>query len=330
MGQWLDPAESYTLKIEPYPDGFNACNSHWVLNGGHLTDDPAQAHAMTPDAWCTQYIHDEIVIPSGVYTVIAEANGLEVLQWNVITHPYADVNQDGVPNIIDVLGILACFRWEFTESLTLQSCDQAPPLNGCAAPDGWINIDDILAVVDVIFNGRIYSCPDPCFTGPDPPAAPPAATGELATSETPHTINPGDMVEVDVYVAGTADLRAYEVSVDITGGSSGALTLVNAFIDETRVDYAFYGAATPTHSSVDVSGGRIANALEIGGVDALTDVYAGTFVFQASGNADGTFTATALIQDTKLRNSNSFPVGIATTTSTTISVTGGNMPPAER
>ena len=135
---------------------------------------------------------------------------------------------------------------------------------------------------------------------------------------------------MDVYVAGTSDLRAYEVSVDITGGTNGALTLVNAYIDETRLDYAFYGAAAPTHLSVDVSGGRIANALEIGGVDALTDVYAGTFVFQASGNADGTFTATALIQDTKLRNSNSVAVGIATTTSTTISVTGGFIPPIRK
>ncbi len=329
LGQWLDPAESYTLKIEPYPDGFNACNSHWVLNGGHLTDDPAQAHAMTPDAWCTQYVHDEIIIPSGTYTVIAEANGQEVLQWNVITNLYCDVDGDGSVDISDITGIVQCFQWQFTETRTLQSCDQSPPLNGCAAPDGLINIDDILACVDVTFNGKVYSCPDPCFTGPLPPAAPPAATGALATSETPHSIDPGDTVEVDVYVAGTADLRAYEVSVDITGGSRGALILVNAFIDETRTDYAFYGEATPTHSGIDLSGGRIANLLETGGVNALTDVYAGTFVFQASSSADGTFTATALIQDTKLRTSNNTAVGIATTTSTTISVTGGFIPPQE-
>jgi len=336
IGTWLDPSASYKIKIEPYPNGVEPCNAVWVQAGGYLTEDSGLADIMTPDDWCTQYVRDGIIIPEGLYTIIAEqvSPAGESVMWNVVTYTFGDVNKDGFTDVIDVVGVLDCFSGDFSGGRTLYSCDQVPAVSGseCVGPNGVINVDDILAVIDYIFQGWAYPCSDPCFTGPggNPPMAPPAATAELATSETPHTINPGQVVEVDVYVAGTSDLRAYEVSVDITGGTSGNLTLVSAFIDEARVDYAFYGAPAPTHSSVDLSGGRIANVLETGGVDATTDVYAGTFVFQASGNADGTFAATALIQDTKLRDSSSAPVGIATTTSTTISVTGGIWPPEER
>jgi len=325
--QYLDPATQYRIMIEPYPDGSNACNAVWVRYGGTLTDDIALADELTPDQWCTQWVRDAIVIPDGIYTVIADAVDPpgQSLMWNIQTAPYCDVNQSGVANVVDLSAVIDCFQGLFTETITPQSCDQAPaadPAGTCLPPDGYINVDDILAVIDYMFNGILYPCPDPCFTGPEAPlpAGAPATPGVLATAETPHTIDAGDYVEVDVYVSGSSDLRAYELSVDITGGSGGALNLVDAYIDETRTDYAFYGAGETTYPVVDLSGGRVANVLQTGSVDASTDVYAATFKFQATSSASGTFTATALIADAKLRNAAALPVGVGTTTSTTIVV----------
>jgi len=331
LGQYLDPLATYKIKIEPYPDGFNACNSRWVLDGGHLTTDPLAASEMTPDAWCTQYVHDAVVIPDGIYTVIAEAVSPpgESLMWNVQTYPFGDCNRDGWMNVIDILCAFDCYRGIFTETCTLRGCDQAPALvygGGCAAPDGVVAIDDLLFVIDA-WLGRPYPCPDPCFTGPPaPPAAPASPVASLATAETPHTIDAGGTVDVDVFVSNVSDLRAYELSVDITGGSGGSLVLTDVFVDEARADYAFYGASVPTYWSGDVAGTRVADVLESGGVDATASVYAATFRYQATSNANGTFTATASIVDSAVRDSASGGVGIADTTGTTIEVIGGNLP----
>jgi len=324
---WLDPAENYRIMIEPYPDGLNACNPYWVQDEGFLTDDPALADDMTPDAWCTQYVRDAIVIPSGVYTVIADPiNPIgQSLMWNVQTHPFCDVDGNGFANVIDLNGIISCFQGYSDDTINLYSCDQVPAatLTGdCLPPDGIINVDDILACVDFMFYGIDYPCPDPCFTGPEAPMPleEPTATAELEAVESPSQINPGDYVDVDVDIAGTADLRAYQVSVDISGGSSGTLNLVDVFIDETRSDYAFFGTGETTYPALDVAGRRVANVLQTGSVDATGAVYAATFRFQATSTASGDFTATALVEDADLRSATGDPVGVAATISTTITV----------
>ena len=59
----------------------------------------------------------------------------------------------------------------------------------------------------------------------------------------PHTLLPGESVEVDVYLAdSTPDLRGYQLHVGVRGGETGSLDLVDIVVHE-RKDAAFAGLA---------------------------------------------------------------------------------------
>ena len=98
----------------------------------------------------------------------------------------------------------------------------------------------------------------------------------------------GDRFTVDVYISGVADLRTYQVALDTWGGATGSLTREDLSVDVDRADYVF-GAAQAIQASDPVHG-RIGAVLFDGSVDAADSRYLGSYTFQASRNASGTFT----------------------------------------
>lgn len=140
-------------------------------------------------------------------------------------------------------------------------------------------------------------------TSPIAPAGP-----TLNVKAVQATAAAGTMVSFDVYLSGASDLRGYQVAVDVTGGDNGKLTLADIHQDVNRADWVFAGQQIVNAS--DLNGSRVVAALWNGGVDAGSMKYIGTFSYQASDDASGTFTAKVRVsEDTALRDSNSAPIG---------------------
>lgn len=97
----------------------------------------------------------------------------------------------------------------------------------------------------------------------------------------------GGTLTMDVFVSGVADLRVYQATLDITGGTRGSLSVEDLSIDSERPDYVFH--AQPKLDAVDRTGGRMGAVLISGGVDATSAKYLGTYTLRASDDALGTF-----------------------------------------
>ncbi len=120
-------------------------------------------------------------------------------------------------------------------------------------------------------------------------------------------------VDVDVFVDSVADLGAYEVGLQVTGGTSGMLELQEVKIEkfcvggpddgepcttgsdcttpgtcDPRSDYVFgQEAATDARSLTDM---QLSNAKDTGGVSVQGQGYLATYTFQPSEGASGVFT----------------------------------------
>ncbi len=108
----------------------------------------------------------------------------------------------------------------------------------------------------------------------------------LVASQT--TARPGDIISVDVFARGVSDVRTYQVALETTGGRSGRLELADLSVDHSRPEYIF--GASQKLDAVDRVGGRIGGVLMSGGVDVSRPGYLGTFLFQVSDDAAGSFT----------------------------------------
>jgi hypothetical protein len=100
-------------------------------------------------------------------------------------------------------------------------------------------------------------------------------------------LRPGGTVDVDVYLSGTQGLRAYQVTLGVSGGDSGQLAVEDNWIDAARPGYVF--GALEKLDAVDRSGDRMAGLLIYGNVDAVEPAYLGTYTLRASPDAAGTF-----------------------------------------
>ena len=101
-------------------------------------------------------------------------------------------------------------------------------------------------------------------------------------------IQPGEPVEVDVFVSSVDKLAGYEVAIEVTGGAAGELILTGITIDAEHEDFAFGEESSLT--ATDLTGLRLGAAvLEEEGVDVTGPAYLGTFSFVASGGATGEF-----------------------------------------
>lgn len=105
------------------------------------------------------------------------------------------------------------------------------------------------------------------------------------------SIAPGDVVSVDVFVSGVLDLRVYQVTLEIEGGTSGTLSRQQAIIDTSRSDYVFRDQQKL--DAADQTMGRLGGVLFGKGVNATQRSYLGAYDFVASPDAAGEFTLRA-------------------------------------
>lgn len=136
----------------------------------------------------------------------------------------------------------------------------------------------------------------------------PEPTGALITL-VPDTnqIEPGQVVEVKAFIDGAVDLRAYQVAVDVTGGTQGEVTVKDIFVDTNHPDWVF--SELQAVSAANRPGARLMGALYNGGINVDERKYAGTIVLEASPTARGAFVI-GLRQNTEttLRNPDSVPM----------------------
>jgi len=105
----------------------------------------------------------------------------------------------------------------------------------------------------------------------------------------------GDLFTFDVYASGVTDLRTFQATTEVSGGTSGSLTREEARMEKTRGDYAF--AKLNAIDAVDDIGGRMGATLIDGSVDATAPVYLGTVSYRASQDAAGPFVVKLRLDD---------------------------------
>jgi hypothetical protein len=164
----------------------------------------------------------------------------------------------------------------------------------------------------VLNNGRVVAAPviEPgmikgtTLTASTAPIAPAGPTLSVVAS----TEAPKGMHAFDVFLTGAMDLRGYQVALSADGGTNGKLNLVDIHQDATRADFVF--GSEQIVNAVDLNGGRVVGALFVGSVDAATPKYLGTFTYQPSSDATGTFTVKVQVsEETMLRDSTNSPIG---------------------
>ncbi len=122
------------------------------------------------------------------------------------------------------------------------------------------------------------------------------ATRNLADASTVVTVvpqqavvSPGGMVTVDVYISNVQSLRTYQFALSVTNGDTGSLTRDHGVVDLANADFVFDGRGQVIQA-VDEVNGRFGAVLFQGGADAPTRKYLGSYTYQVSPDASGTFT----------------------------------------
>jgi len=108
-------------------------------------------------------------------------------------------------------------------------------------------------------------------------------------------IAPGGTVTVDVFATNFADLRVYQITLDIQGGRAGQLAVSDLKIDSGRKDFIFAGKNKI--DAVDLMGGRLGALLFDSSVNVVKPAYLGTFILSSSNDAAGAFTVDVRIDD---------------------------------
>jgi len=116
-----------------------------------------------------------------------------------------------------------------------------------------------------------------------------ATISMLSLAASSDLIQQNDLIDVEVFLDVADDLGGYQLDLQATGGGSGSLDLENMFIDDTRVDYVFFGMNSM--ESVSSYWGQVGAAdLDGAGIPVIGPAYLGTFQFRASADAEGVFT----------------------------------------
>ena len=238
------------------------------------------------------------------------------------TRPYGDVDCNQTVNVFDVLRVLEGISGVFEFGCTFEDCDIEP----CEG-NGVVNVLDALAVNNAIggvnpccgaccigldchddytpedcvsqggvFQGGGTTCETvQCSAGAQAPGGGEQMTGEMTSGGTvdisltsrESALSAELAYEVEVFASSFADMRAYEVGVDVLGGEAGTLEVQDVYIDLERKDHVFAGMES--YHAVDVVGRRMVCLMAAGGVASEGPVYLGTFVLRATPDARGTF-----------------------------------------
>jgi hypothetical protein len=319
------------------------CFSAYVQPNGTLG---TSAYFQTPSQWSTVYVSGPEIVPYREYQVRLENYcGIVDGPYSTTTWWWGDTNNTECVDVDDLTKVVADFACS-PEGFPV--CPgPSTDLMDCT-PNRLTDVDDLTAVV-AAFAGVSYpdstGCVSPCpgapsgtgpgcsqgGMGPEGPQGPEGPMGPIGGESFPATINlvastssikPNQTVEVKANLAysGTTT-RAFQVAVQVSGGTSGSLDLETVTIDDTRTDYQFYGLNDL--AATDVQGARLAATLFSGFVPGAIQKYLGTFTFRASADATGTFIVTVRpLPETLLRDANSAPVTWAPGFSATVTVQG--------
>ncbi len=152
----------------------------------------------------------------------------------------------------------------------------------------------------------------------------PTSAQIVLVPQQPGPIEPGGTIIVDAFIDSAVDLRAYQVAVEITGGTAGQVAIKDMLVDNARPDWVFAGQQAV--NAANRVGGRMMGALYSGGINVAERKYAGTIVLEASADAFGSFTIKLREdhQQTTMKNPDNISIAFAASLPQTIVV--GNRP----
>jgi hypothetical protein len=202
---------------------------------------------------------------------------------------------DGTADGNDRFHALNCFSDMSTTSGPGYPCEDSPPKAynvdaggpfGDCSPDGVCDGNDAFHALNAFQGSTTCSCPSgPAPQLPRPPVV--VAEASIQLQVNPHTLLPGESVEVDVYLAdSTPDLRGYQLHVGVRGGETGLLDLVDIVVHE-RKDAAFAGLAA--WQAFNIGTRQMVAGIDMAGVETVANAYLATFIFRSSPDAAGAF-----------------------------------------
>jgi len=181
----------------------------------------------------------------------------------------------------------------------------------------WIDMHDVVPnrvsnaadvqQIGLAFRGLPYPFLDPADCPDTAPSAPeggdsmpeggimggemdgPLTSGGLTIVPSTDLIQADETVDVEVFTDTVENLGAYQVSVDVTGGSAGSLDLEAVTIETGRADFVFASASVTRGTSVN-GASLMAVLTNPGGWVFEGPAYLGTFTYRASADAAGVFT----------------------------------------
>jgi hypothetical protein len=207
---------------------------------------------------------------------------------NIIPTIFADMGgafgacpPDGFCNIHDKNHALNCFAG--TSGCDSLNVDAGGAFGACT-PDGFCNIHDANHAL------TCFAGTNTCTCGP----APQGPAGEIVDETTLDVVastalaSADDRVAVRVFIADAlANLQAYQLELEVSGGRRGHLHL-EAIVIEGRRD-AVFSAQAGTFDASNVTTAQVLRGLEFGGVTTPADGYLATFYYRPSADAAGTF-----------------------------------------
>jgi hypothetical protein len=230
---------------------------------------------------------------------------------------------DGVGDANDRFHGLNCFSNVTTSGAPGYPCEDDPPAAvnvdaggpATCVPDGVCDANEAFHALNNFSNVNfIGQAGYPCVCGGPAPAGPatgaqvapaPAAWTGL-TLEAPRRVRPGERLEVDVFLDdAVAALRGYQLHLGTSGGTSGALQLMDIVIREPSVfspaaegDLGERRATSderPYWSAFNIGTQQMLAGLDaVEGVPAAGGAYLATFIYRVSTDAAGTFAVEVL------------------------------------
>jgi hypothetical protein len=132
-----------------------------------------------------------------------------------------------------------------------------------------------------------------------------SATMSVVTNQT--SVNPGDMITVDVYLSGAADLKAYQVRANATSGQTGKIAVAEMVVDKERSNYVF--GTGNVIDAVDNNDKRLGAVIFEGSVNVGNPLYLGSFTFQTPEDIHEAYVINVEVgEESFLRNSTAEPI----------------------
>ncbi len=212
--------------------------------------------------------------------------------------PFGECPVDGVADGNDRFHALNCFG-NIDPNVPPPSdypCEEAAPVAfavdpvgpfGACAPDGVCDGNDAFAALNAFGGTSSCSCP---LDDPAPQFDPGVEIVDHTTViMAPAAINAhaGDIVEVDILLGhAVRDLRGYQLHLDIRGGRSGDVELIDIVIEQRR-DAALAGL--PTWQAANIKTAQVVVGTDQPGIFAAANSYLATVVVRIDPDATGEF-----------------------------------------